>query len=253
MTELAVVDKLREALERVETPSQAKDYLAQVDAAKAWARKINLSFQVQNEIAARGLEAERKFGEILSTVLRSGNNHVTRTATLKQIGIDRMQSSRYQKLARIPALEFDTYIANTMASGREVTRKGALSLLTTTQKVATTPRALETFEIPAIDRQIAQEFGLEVGEALADLIVDSINNALHMMDNKRYQFAWLKRHGINDDGTLGESWTFERIGAMLGYTREYAENLYFRASHQVRGMIAVNALNQVMILLDSES
>jgi hypothetical protein len=48
--------------------------------------------------------------------------------TLSHLGIERHQSSRWQRIASIGKAAFDTYLAETIAAGRELTTAGAMKL-----------------------------------------------------------------------------------------------------------------------------
>ena len=101
------------------------------------------------------------------------------------------------------------------------------------------------YSTPPIDVQIAREFGLEESDTRAELITTSLQGALTQMPNPKHAYVWTKYHGIQDDGTMGERWTFQGIAASMSVTREYAESLYYRASSQVFQRIATDALNQL--------
>jgi hypothetical protein len=182
-------------------------------------------------------------GQILAETIINGSHH----AKLPD-GVNHSRSSRAQKLAKIPDTAFGDYLATTMAAEKEITQVGALKL------VATTPREdrrnnADAYSAPPIDVEIARMFGLEASDQRADLLVAAITRALGAMDNPRHAYVWARYHGIGDDGTIGESWTFAGIAATMGTSREYVETLYYKASHHVRGQIALMALNRIAVLM----
>ena len=96
----------------------------------------------------------------------------------------------------------------------------------------------DAWVIPSIDTQLGREIANAAGERLATCITRAVEKGLADA-NKRGAFVWTRVHGINPDGTMGASWTYSQIAESIGVTREYIENLYYRASHHVRGRIAV--------------
>jgi hypothetical protein len=65
---------------------------------------------MQNRCAELKLDAERKAGELLGELPKKANQHVAGD-TLSQAGIERHQSSRWQRIASIPEPEYEAYKA----------------------------------------------------------------------------------------------------------------------------------------------
>jgi len=241
----ARVSELQRAIAQVATVEDAATLANQAAAIADVLKRANLGLHVQNEATALRLHAERKLGELLTA------DNLTRGPggpALADYGITKNRSSQAQKLARIPTPDFDTYISNTQSAGKELTHASALRLLPTTIKPERKSIA-DAYTAPPIDVGIARAFGLEASDIRADLIADSVQNALVRLENPRHAYVWAKYHGIQDNGTIGDAWTFAGIAATNGWTREYAEGLYYRASHHIRGQIAVDTLNQLSILM----
>ena len=67
---------------------------------------------------------QRKAGELLPPIIKRGNPQFTHDeliTTLKDLGIDDNQSSRWQLEAEVPEDQFEQYLAETKEKGREVT------------------------------------------------------------------------------------------------------------------------------------
>ncbi len=86
------------------------------EAARVYAKRAQLGQEAIRHATEIKLRAERKAGEILrETPKNEGAKGVgkgavivgDRTPTLKEIGVTKNQSSRYQKLAALPAPEFE--------------------------------------------------------------------------------------------------------------------------------------------------
>src|SRR5262249_6390240 len=97
----------------------------------------------QNDAAEIKLRAERRLGELLaSTPLQTGGDAARarspdateqRAQRLRDLGISKSQSSRWQTLASVPEPIFDDYIADAREKGRrdgstELTTAGALTV-----------------------------------------------------------------------------------------------------------------------------
>lgn len=73
--------------------------------------------------------AERQLGLMLPAVTGGrGHNGVSNTMLLTDLGIERMQSSRFQKIAQVPDDQFEEWICNCRATGDELTQAAALRL-----------------------------------------------------------------------------------------------------------------------------
>jgi hypothetical protein len=89
-------------------------------AAKAYAKKIGLGKEIQDDIAEIVIEAEARAGELLKESAETGeretrggnrksNSHdVSLKKTLADMGIEYMQSSRWQKVSAIPESQKNT-------------------------------------------------------------------------------------------------------------------------------------------------
>lgn len=242
---LAKLQQLYTAIEQIETPEDAATLSDQAKVVLAALKAADVGLDVQNEAAALRLTAERKLGIVLVAMdpyaSRAG---AAKGASILPEGVSRDRSSRAQKLARIADGDWDTYLSNTRSSGREITFTSALKLAPVAPREERKSLA-DTYTAPPIDIQLAREFGLSTDDELAQIIVDTIQEALETIDNPRHAYVWARRTGIKDDGTIGDTWTFAGIAAQMGVSREVVESLYYRASHHVRGALAAQALNRL--------
>ena len=99
------------------------------EAARVYAQAAKLGLENQNEAAEVKIRAERKAGEMLAQMpkneggLLRGNTMLPRdeTPTLSELGIEKMQSSRWQAIASLPPEVFEERIQETKAEGKELT------------------------------------------------------------------------------------------------------------------------------------
>lgn len=132
-----------QALAKASTPQEAlrvRDYAA---LREQYARQIR---DADNEILRWQrikLEAVRKLGELIPEQVRAGNPQLSHDATirLEDLGISRSQSSRCQKIARIPQEQFDEYLG-----GDNPTQAGALKLAKTVKPAPEKPKDYVTLD-----------------------------------------------------------------------------------------------------------
>lgn len=138
MSETALVHftQARQALQKAKSIDEVKAVRDTAERLRLYLRQTNESLEMQNDAAEIGLRAERRAGEMLKEGAESGdrrgavgNNRkfesqdVTQIPpTLNEIGITKMQSSRWQAMASIPEEEFENAIGQAKIAGQELTR-----------------------------------------------------------------------------------------------------------------------------------
>lgn len=110
------------------------------EAARVYAQAAKLGLENQNEAAEVKIRAERKAGEMLAQMPKAkGTDYGGRTSldgnrelpsnpppTLEELGIEKMQSHRWQMVASLPAEVFEEHIVETKADGKELTTAGII-------------------------------------------------------------------------------------------------------------------------------
>lgn len=133
---LTFFNSAQAALARAVSVDEVKTIRDQAEAARAYMRQAKASLRMQNQCAEIKLRAERRLGELLAKQVpsqggrpkkRSHAGTVSRP-TLEQLGINKNQSSRWQRIASIPARQFDSYLQQAQAddSDEELTTAGLL-------------------------------------------------------------------------------------------------------------------------------
>lgn len=139
---LAALDRARQALERTTTIPEARTIRDQAEAVRVYARTAGLGLEIQNAAAATRLRAEHKAGTLLAVVVQHGGDRragaESHGATLRELGVSKSQSSRWQAVARISEEDLEAYFAVCTERHREITT-GALLSLTRPGGRATTP------------------------------------------------------------------------------------------------------------------
>lgn len=125
------LEAMDNALASVKTLPQAKDLAGRAKALQTYAKSSGQSLEVLNKVAEMKLRAEREAGKILLAMEKKTNQHGAKNASLlalEDIGITRMQASRWQSVARVQEEDFVQYCARQRESGEEITQAGCIRL-----------------------------------------------------------------------------------------------------------------------------
>jgi N6-adenosine-specific RNA methylase IME4 len=140
--ELIKWNAARQAIIEAKTVDEVKSIKDKAEAMRAYAKQVGESLTVQNDICEIKLRAERKMGEMLKEMPKNqgakgkginqySNNevqlHDVTTPTLKDMGIEKHESSRYQKIAELPEEKFEEIIQETKVEEKELTEALMLS------------------------------------------------------------------------------------------------------------------------------
>jgi DNA modification methylase len=127
---LAMIAKARDLLGMASTPMDAK---AVKDAGEAAIKlaKSRRDVGVEAIIEAQEIvrRAERMIGEMLRSATKKGRpGNGNSVLPLSEIGIEKMESSRFQRIAAIPPKDFEGWIQDSRMAGEELTQAAALRL-----------------------------------------------------------------------------------------------------------------------------
>ena len=126
---------VRQALEVTNNFNEVKDIRDQSETLRAHAKRVKWSLEIQNKCAEIKLRAERKAGTILAAfTVKGGERHNShdgsceRHSCLDDLNISWNQSSRWQRISRIPEETFESFLRSALASNSELTQAAALRL-----------------------------------------------------------------------------------------------------------------------------
>ena len=96
-------------------------------AIRAYAKASGESLEIQNAASDLRLSAERKAGGLLAEMeLHNGDPRSQDVTRLDDIGITKMQSSRWQLAAKLPASDYAEIVSHCNATGKELTQAAIL-------------------------------------------------------------------------------------------------------------------------------
>lgn len=153
---LARFDAARQALAKAKTIDEVKDIRDKAEALRQYAKQAGESLEMQNDIAEIKLRAERRAGELLGEMEKAEGNRgvmpnrdpssgyimqnpggfsmkppgvtINKVSTLSDLGINKLQSHRWQLASKIPEERFERHIIETKAANQELTSSGMLRL-----------------------------------------------------------------------------------------------------------------------------
>jgi len=136
VTETGII-KLENAtrmLAEIRTIDGARKLIDLAEAARVYARKVELGLEAQNHAAEIKLRAQRRAGEILDHMKDTGERQTEGgdrksllqdetmiPPTLDDLGIDRVDAHRWQTIASLPEEMFEAFIDETKAEEKELT------------------------------------------------------------------------------------------------------------------------------------
>jgi N6-adenosine-specific RNA methylase IME4 len=119
---------------------EAREVRNKAEAVLHYVRRIGVATDMQNRVAEIKLRSERRLGVLLGAMPRRGPGQYPRGETspdgtdgsvppsLKELGISRNQSSRWQLIASVPERLFDAHLARMKGSGKLLSSAGVLRL-----------------------------------------------------------------------------------------------------------------------------
>jgi phage N-6-adenine-methyltransferase len=133
VTSLSRIEDAHRALSSAKTLDDVLKIRDQAEALRVYIKCISESLDAANAASEVKLRAERKAGEMLAAMdnAKTGPNQLGNTPlpnSLEDLGIDKMQSSRWQREAAVDEDTFVEYLATCQCEGKEVTQAGLLNI-----------------------------------------------------------------------------------------------------------------------------
>jgi N6-adenosine-specific RNA methylase IME4 len=169
---LITIDDALRALAEARTPEQMIGLANTAETLRRYAQRARLGMAAQNRCAEIRLRAERKLGQYLADTPRNSGGrpkpvpHGNGFPTLDDLGITRKLSHRAQRLAAIPAKDFDWYLGTAAEHEWEITTR---LLLTHSERRQTKAQNQRRIVGGRIDDLI--EFA-EAGHRMGCIVVD---------------------------------------------------------------------------------
>lgn len=126
-TTLSHFDAAKASLDKASSIDEVKEIRDKAEALRAYAKQTKAGLFMQNQCCEIKLRAERRGGEILSEQFPHGGDRRSESRlqgeTLKDIGINKTQSHRWQTIAAMPERAFEEKIKDAKSREAELTGK----------------------------------------------------------------------------------------------------------------------------------
>ena len=162
---IALTDSMKQALSCVGSIDEAQELAARAKALQSYAKTSGQNLEVQNKVAELKIRAERKAGKILLDMEKRTNQHGEKNnslQSLEELGISRMQASRWQALARVSDEQLEEYCQRQRESGKEITQAGVIRLK---QRLEDSPREKPHLKCPSCG--LRSNRCIETGDVIA--------------------------------------------------------------------------------------
>jgi N6-adenosine-specific RNA methylase IME4 len=135
--ELALLSQSVQLLAEAKSLDEVKEIRDKAAALQYYLRQQGEGLEAQNTAAEIRLRAERRAGELLAEMPKHDGNPRLHDATrLADLGIEKTQSHRWQRIASLPSDDFEAHIGRTKERGHELTTAGVLKLARKVQAAA---------------------------------------------------------------------------------------------------------------------
>lgn len=254
---IALCSAARQQLAKAVTFS---DFKAVRDFGEAAVRLAKSRRDVGAQALLEGMEivrrAERQLGLMLPAVIkRGGDKAKLQDATLLDLGIEKTQSSRFQRMAQLPDEEFESWIASCREAGDEMTQAAVLKLADR-HKPKTSEPSIDEYESGAVsDLSELVTRGLRYGCIYADPPWAYSNKATRANVENEYKSTmtvdeicqepveqlaaddchlhlWTTNAFIFDAKRVMEAWGFEYKSCFVWVKPQMGIGNYWRVSHE---------------------
>lgn len=202
-TSLAKLDKASRALSEASSLTDVLEIRDKAEAIRVYVKAASQGLEAQNLAAEIKLRAERKAGEMLAAMEKighrpeKGNTMLPFSDQLDDLGISKMQSSRWQLEAKLPEERYCEIVSQCNASGKELTQAAiirAAKIFTFTEQVGEPSESESCDEFRKVDlldlianvrasvRNFADEFGLDRIDILIGVLRDELGVLMELYD-----------------------------------------------------------------------
>ena len=212
MDALQLRDNAKQQLAEIRTIETGVEYLNKVKAIETWAKAEKKDAELQNIIAEQKLRTQRILGGLLneSDIGKGRPNKMSKTTTfnsLKDVGINRDQSSAFQKIASLPQEMFEEEIATAKEETNKRIELTTSRMLTAAKQYEKDKKRKEQGEVIKtinISDKIKNGDSLEILKTLPDNSIDIVlTDPPYGIDYKSNRSEY--KNSITSRGLLNDS------------------------------------------------
>jgi N6-adenosine-specific RNA methylase IME4 len=251
---LIQLDGATRLLEKARTVAEVVQIADACEAARVWAKRSKAGIVHVNKAVEWKIRCERKAGQMLAKMEKQNgdprSHHVTR---VRDIGVSKMQSSRWQRMAIVPEKDLVEYIADSTAKEREITSNAVLKMANKSKpksgakKVEDKPLGFVT----SLSELVGQKFGCIYADPpwkydnqgtrastdnhYSTMTVDEIC-ALPIKDiaaEKCHLHLWTTNGFLFECPRIFDAWGFEFKSSFVWVKPQMGIGNYWRNSHEI--------------------
>lgn len=222
------LDQATRMLAEIRSIDDAKQLIDLAEAARVYAKQVELGLEAQNHAAEIKLRAQRRAGEILDAIEGKPGTRTDLTSyqgdmrlksdVYEETGISPMDAHRWQTIAKMPEQEFEAEIASRKANGKELTTASVYREARTiaqADQVKTIEPPTGKYQIIYADPPWQYQFGFDIhGAAQRHYNTMSIDDLCalpikDLADDNAVLFLWVTSPKLADCFAVIQAWGFE--------------------------------------------
>lgn len=191
----------------------------QAEAMKHYYVARNYGLAAINDAAEIKVRSERRLGELLADMPKNPGGRST-CDTLSQVGVERHESSRWQRIASIPEMIFESHIAEVRSKNQELTTAGLLKLAKNLQQPGkqTSPPLADGCTVEDLQQLINN------GESFGTLYIDPpwsySNQATRASTDNHYQTMTVEQIAALPVGQLAADYSHLHLWTTNAFLRD---------------------------------
>lgn len=243
---LMLRDEAQKQLAQITTVESGVEYLNKVKAIETWAKAEKKDAILQNAIAEQKLRTQKILGDLIRDGQKRGQIKTQATAkssTIKELdslGINKKQSSTFQKIASMPEELFEKEIAQAKDESNkriELTTSRLLKAAKQYEKDVIRQKQSEVVKDIPVSENIQQGDSLEILKSLEDSCIDIVLTdppyGIEYKSNRSEYDNSITKRGLLNDGKNEALTLLENTCKILKHKTAENAHLYFFCSWSV--------------------
>ncbi len=240
-------NKAKQELALATEIDEVKEIRDKAEALRAYAKQAGESLGMQNQCAEIKIRAERRAGELIPEQIKHGGDRKTESrlqdATLKNIGIDKTESHRFQQVASIPEEKFEEHITNVKDKKKELTSIGVQKLAKELQReerdknLVTKPLPEGLYEVIFADPPWKYDFSVDKSDEIEvhypTMDLEDIKNIKVPATDSSVLFLWVTAPKLLEGLEVLKSWGFEYKTNAIWDKKWFGMGYWFRGQHEL--------------------
>lgn len=269
--ELALLEQSKALLAECKTVDEVKSIRDKAEALRQYAKQQGECLEIQNAAAEIKIRAERRAGELIKVMPKSkgaatpkrtspeptrSHDEIASAPSLKDMGIDHNQASRWQSIASVPEEDFEEHIVEKKKGQKELTSAGLHKLAKSMEarkpaepspivkaKSAVVGSLSELLSagkrFPTIYADPPWQYGNQgtrasTGDHYDTMTIDQIcaEPVAQLVEDNAHLHLWTTNAFLFDARRVMEAWGFEYKSCFVWVKPQMGMGNYWRVSHE---------------------